>query len=159
LCYDQFKVKKFEFGVIRMANALYPLTREKFLQATMPAWDSGDYRILLIRTAGGTGPYYTYSAAHDFLDDVPNNSACRPATAVALTESSPANDGTADAADVTFPTVASGEAIQALIVYRHTGTESTSELVAYWDVGVGLPVTPNGADVNCVFNASGLFKL
>lgn len=144
-----------------MANGLYALSREKFLQATMQPWDTGDHRILLIRSSGGgAGPYYTVNlATHDFLDDVPNNADCRPATAVALTESSTANDGTADAADATFPTVAAGDAIQNLIVYRHTGVESTSELVAFWDTGTGLPVTPNGADINCVFNASGLFKL
>lgn len=144
-----------------MANGLYALTREKFLQAGMTAWDTGDYRVLLIRTSGGgTGPYYTANlATHDFLDDIPNNADCRPATAVALTESSPANDGTADAADITFPTVASGDAIQALVIYRHTGVESTSELLAYIDTGTGLPVTPNGADLNIVWNASGIFKL
>ena len=36
---------------------------------------------------------------------------------------------------------------------------SAQRLIAWVDTGTGLPVTPNGADVNVVFNASGLFTL
>ena len=144
-----------------MANALYPLTREKLLLKTIAfGWEGGDKRGLLVRTSGGGGgPYYTYATTHDFLNDVPNNSDCRPAAAVALTEASPANDGTADADDFTFPTVATGDAIQALVIYDHTGNEATAELWAYYDTSTGLPVTPNGQDINVAVNASGLFKI
>lgn len=145
-----------------MANAIYTPTREKLLLKTVTSgWEGGDFRALLVRTSGGGGgPYYTFSAAHDFLDDVPSNSDCRPAAAVALTESSPANDGTADADDWTFPLVPAGDAIQSIILYDHTGgADSARTLWAYYDTSTGLPVTPNGQDINVAVNASGLFKL
>jgi hypothetical protein len=61
-----------------------------------------------------------------------------------------------DADDFTLPTV-SGVSIEALIAYVDTGSAATSRLVGYWDTGVtGLPLTPNGGDVNVTINASGL---
>jgi hypothetical protein len=99
---------------------------------------------------------YTYSAAHDFLDDVASGS--RVATSGALTNTTVTN-GTFDADDVTFSSV-TGDQSEALIFYLHTGTESTSRLVAYIDTGVtGLPVTPNGGNISLAFNASGIFTL
>jgi hypothetical protein len=31
--------------------------------------------------------------------------------------------------------------------------------MVYWDTATGLPLTPNGGDVNVTFNASGIFKI
>lgn len=144
-----------------MANLLYPLTKEKLLLGTIAnGWESGDIRATLVRTSGGGGgPYYTYAATDDFLSDIPSNSDCRPETAVALTESSPNNDGTADVADFTFPAATAGDAIQVVVLYDHTGVEGTSELWAYYDTSTGLPVTPNGADINFNVNVSGVFTI
>ena len=36
---------------------------------------------------------------------------------------------------------------------------SAQRLIAYVDSGTGLPVTPNGADIQVVFNVLGLFTL
>ena len=48
-----------------------------------------------------------------------------------------------------------------MILYKHTGVESTSRLIAYIDTGVGMPFTPSGADYLVVWDdgANKIFKL
>lgn len=142
-----------------MANFLYDAAREGYLAGNYD-FDGDDIRALLIRTSGGgAGPYYTpVQATDNFLDDVPNNADCRPVTAVAIGTRT-VTGGVADGTDITFPTVASGDAIQGILVYFHSGVEATSELIAWIDTGTGLPVTPNGGDITIQWNASGIFAL
>lgn len=63
--------------------------------------------------------------------------------------------GVFDAADTVFTTL-SGDQSESLIIYKDTGTESTSSLIARWDTATGLPLTPNGADVTVVWAAGGI---
>jgi hypothetical protein len=54
----------------------------------------------------------------------------------------------------------SGVSVEALIIYKDTGTASTSPLIYFVDVAAsGLPVTPNGGNITVQFNASGIFAL
>ena len=135
-----------------MANAIYPKYREALLDGSSNIdLNDGDVRVILIDASD-----YTYSSAHDFLDDVP--ALARVATSSALTNTTVTN-GTFDADDVTFSSV-TGDQSEALIIYIHTGVESTSRLVAYIDTGVtGLPVTPSGGNISLSWNASGIFTL
>lgn len=135
-----------------MTNALYDKGREAFLTGAIN-WLSDDIRVLLVDIAD----YTPDLATHEFLDDIPL--AARVATSPSLTSKS-ANDGIADAADVTFSLVA-GDVSEALVIYQHTGTESTSHLIAYMDVCLGLPITPNGGNVTLQFanTANKIFKL
>ena len=41
----------------------------------------------------------------------------------------------------------SGATINAIVIYKDTGTEATSPLIAYIDTATGLPITPNGGDI------------
>ena len=68
--------------------------------------------------------------------------------------------GVFDADNITFSSV-SGDVSEALIIYRHTGTDSTSELIAYIDGATGLPVTPNGGDITITWDsgANKIFKI
>lgn len=132
-----------------MANLLYPNFKENLLRGNIDL-DTATLAVALIDSAD-----YTYSAAHNALSDVPG--AARVATVnlsgVTVT------DGTVDANDAVFSSV-TGDPCEALIVYVNSGVESTSYLVAFYDTGVtGLPVTPNGGNINITFNASGLFTL
>jgi hypothetical protein len=53
-----------------------------------------------------------------------------------------------------------GDVSEALILFIDTGTPGTSRLIGFYDAGVtGLPVTPNGGDINVTVNASGWFAL
>ncbi len=68
--------------------------------------------------------------------------------------------GAADGADVTFTSV-SGPTIEAIVIYRDTGTEATSPLIAYIDTATGLPITPNGGDIIVTWDngANKIFKV
>lgn len=133
-----------------MASAVYPKAKEAFISGSIDL-TTDDIRAILIDTAD-----YTYSTAHDFLDDVA--AGARVATSSALGSKTVTN-GVFDAADVTFSTV-TGDQSEAIIVYKHTGTEGTSNLIAYIDsASSGLPVTPNGGDITVAWNASGIFTL
>lgn len=56
-------------------------------------------------------------------------------------------------------TAVSGATVEALVFFKDTGTPSTSDLICWFDTATGLPLTPNGGDVNVSFNASGIFKI
>lgn len=79
----------------------------------------------------------------DNLDDVPVGA--RVGTAVTLTTKTYAN-GIFDADDVTFTSV-TGDQSEALVIYRDTGVESTSKLIAFISEATGLPVTPSGGNI------------
>lgn len=55
--------------------------------------------------------------------------------------------GTLNAATLDFGTVSGSTPINALVLYKDTGTLSTSTLIAYIDNAAGLPFTPSGGDV------------
>lgn len=135
-----------------MANAIYPTYKRALLDGDVNIdLNDGDVRVILVDTAD-----YVYSAAHDFLDDV--LAAARVAVSPTLLNTTVTN-GLFDADDVTF-TAVTGDPSEALIIYIHTGVETTSRLVAYLDTGVtGLPVTPNGGNITINWNASGIFQL
>lgn len=134
-----------------MANAIYPIWKQELMQGTSGTALTGNVRAILIDTND-----YTYSATHDTLDDIPV--AARVATSANLTTKTYAN-GLFDADNANF-TAVTGDISEAVVLYLHTGVESTSRLIAYFDTGVtGLPVTPNGGDINLNFNASGIFQL
>lgn len=133
-----------------MANALYPKFREALLTAGLDI-EADNLKVVLVDTG-----LYTYSSAHDFLDDVPMGA--RVATSGNLAGKTIVN-GVFDASDVTINSV-TGSGIEALILYRDTGVEATSNLIAYFDTGVtGLPVTPSGANITITWNAGGIFSL
>ncbi|HJQ58239.1 MAG TPA: hypothetical protein VJ890_15130 [Vineibacter sp.] len=123
-----------------MANAIYPKYKEALLDALSNVdLMAGDVRVILVDLAD-----YTYSAAHDMLDDVA--AGARVAVSGNLANKVVTN-GVFDADDVTLSSV-TGDPSEALIGYIHTGTESTSRLVWFQDTGVtGLPITPNGGNI------------
>jgi hypothetical protein len=135
-----------------VANAIYPEWKEMLLDLTSGAdLNSGNVKAVLV-----DGADYTYSAAHDFLDDVP--SGARVATSGNLASKTIAS-GVFDSADFTF-TAVTGDPCEILIIYIDSGSAATSPLVAYYDTGVtGFPVTPNGGDINVTVHASGWFTL
>jgi hypothetical protein len=131
-----------------MASAVYPKFKEAQLTAASGIdIENGDLRWILIDSAD-----YTYSAAHDMLDDVA--AGARVAVTAAGATSITIANGLLDHADSTFSSV-TGDPCEALIGYLHTGTESTSRLVAYID---GISVTPNGGNINVAWHASGIVQ-
>lgn len=135
-----------------MANALYTKYREKALQGQIN-WLTDNIKVVLVDSAD----YTVNTATHEFLSDIP--SAGRVATSANLTGKT-ATGGVADANDVTFPSV-TGDVSEALVIYKDTGTDTTSPLIAYIDTATGLAVTPNGGDITVIWpNDSGrIFSL
>lgn len=120
-----------------MADALYGLGREAFLSGSI-SWSSDNIKVVLVDTND-----YTVSIDTDqYLSDI--TAAGRVATSANLGTKS-VTLGVADAADVTFSSV-SGDVSEALVIYKDSGTSTTSPLIAYIDGATGLPVTPNGGE-------------
>jgi hypothetical protein len=134
-----------------MPNGLYAAGRQRFLSGDLD-WDAQDVRTILADSAD----YTQNLSTHDFLDDVAAGG--RVAVSGALT-SKTVTGGTADAADVTWTSV-TGDPCEQVIIYQHTGTDSTSALICGMDTfASGMPVTPNGGNINLAWNASGIFTL
>lgn len=135
-----------------MADKLYDKGREGFATAEID-WIDDTIKAVLV----DTGAYTFNQSSHQFLSDIA--SGARIATSSALAVKS-ATAGVCDADDVTFSTV-TGPTVEAVVLYKDTGTASTSRLIAYIDSATGLPVTPNGGDINVVWDngANKIFKL
>lgn len=93
-----------------------------------------------------------FSGSHEFVSDLTGGSIiARSGNLAGKTVTS----GFFDANDLTI-TAVSGSAFTHVILYKDTGSDATSPLIAVFDVST---FTPNGGDVNVVFNASGLFSI
>jgi hypothetical protein len=135
-----------------MANKLYDLGREKFLNGEID-WTDDDIKLLLVDTAD-----YTVNLGTDEFH------ATIPSAAIVATSSNFASKtttlGVADAADVILSTV-SGDVSEAVVIYKDSGVSATSPLIAYIDSATGLPVTPNGSDITIEWadTSDKIFKL
>lgn len=135
-----------------MPNALYDKGREGYLDGSID-WDTDNIKTLLVDTAD----YVVDLALHSVLSEIP--AIARVATSANLTAKT-VTAGVADAADVTFSAV-TGDPSEAIVIYQDTGVEATSRLIAYIDTATGLPVTPNGGDIQVQWDsgANRIFKL
>ena len=128
-----------------MANALYTKAREKLLKGEI-AWLADTIRAVLV----DLDDYPADLATNEFLSDV-------PAIARATNGISPpfanktADNGVADAGDVVL-TAVTGDPSEAILIYKDTGGEATSPLIAFIDTAAGLPVTPSGGDVTVAWD-------
>ena len=135
-----------------MANALFDKARQRFLEGQFN-WNTDTIKAVLV----DTGTYTVNLSAHEFLSDI--GTGARIATSGALTGKA-TSGGAADANDVTFTSV-TGASIEANVLYKVTGTDSTSPLIAFIDTATGLPITPNGGDIIVTWDngANKIFKL
>lgn len=135
-----------------MANALYDRGRQGFLAGEID-WDANDIRLILIDEADDT---IDLAADEDLADRAAPS---RVATSGAFA-SKTTTAGVADAADVTLTSV-TGDVSESIDIYQHTGTESTSLLIANIDTATGLPVTPNGGNITIQWDSGSnrIFRL
>jgi hypothetical protein len=138
-----------------MANAHYNPFKQALLGSESHDLDADDIRAILVDSAD-----YTFSAAHDFLDDIA--AGARVAVSAALTGKSVTN-GTFDSSDFSWPTV-TGDQSEAVVLYNHdgngAGADAARQLMTFYDTGMtGMPVTPSGGNINFVVHASGWFAL
>jgi hypothetical protein len=135
-----------------MANALYGKGRQRFLEGSIVILTDNIKAVLV-----DTGAYTVSIDTHEFLSDIA--SGARIATSGNLA-SKTSTLGVFDAADVTL-TAVTGTTVEAVVIYKDTGTASTSPLIAYIDTATGLPVTPNGGDETITWDngSNKIFKL
>ena len=125
-----------------MANALYSKAKEAFLNGSINMV-ANTITIALVDTG-----VYTYSATHQFRNEVSNSAVI---SSTSLANKTIAN-GVFDADDATFSSV-TGANCEALIIFSDTGIQGTSRLVAYIDSATGLPILPNGGDITVAFSS------
>lgn len=140
-----------------MANALFNPGREGFLAGEID-FDTAVIKAALVRA-------YTFSAAHKFVSDVTTAGGVLHVTSAALTAKTVAS-GVADAADFTFTAVAANASAHSLLVFQSSAVgggadvaATAQRLIAFYDTGTLLPITPNGGDITVAWNAAGLFTL
>ena len=135
-----------------MANALYDAGREGFLDGSID-WDTNNIKFVFIDHADDTPNVST----DDNLDDLA--AGARVATSGNLS-SKTVTAGVADAADETVNTV-TGDPFESINIYKDSGVESSSRLIAYIDTATGLPCTPGGGNITVAWSngASKIFKL
>ncbi len=137
-----------------MSNVLYSKGREKFLYNTSGSvgWDSdNDIRVMLVKDT------YTFADSDEFLVDMGSVDNGRSASLTNLTSTS----GVADADDTTL-TATAAVACDAVVIFKHTGSDATAPLIAYIDTATGLPMTPAASATISVVWSSGsnkIFKL
>jgi hypothetical protein len=137
-----------------MANGLYAQFKENLLNELhdmntddIRSWlgDSADYSVNL-----ATNQFYSSAVA----GQVALSSALTSPTIVG---------GVFDTADFTWSTV-TGDQSEHVGLVNYNGNSAASDaarqLIAYYDTGItGMPVTPNGGNINVTVNASGWFAL
>ena len=140
-----------------MANQLYTKAKQALLGGELNL-SSNVVTIALVDT-----DVYTFSASHEFRSSVPNTAVVATANLTSKT----ITNGVFDAGDVTFPFV-TGANCEAIILYHNTGDaendnarQADSRLVVYIDTATGLPILPNGGDINVKFSdgASKIFAI
>ncbi|HEX5016499.1 MAG TPA: hypothetical protein VFX15_02810 [Actinomycetes bacterium] len=136
-----------------MANAVYVPFRNGVLGSHTTRVDLDADNIKAVLTDHGADtPNVT---TDDFLNDISAGTIATSANFTGKTIGTVAA-GVFDADNITF-TAVSGASVESVNIYKDSGTAATSDLIAYFDTGTGLPVTPNGGDITVTWNASGIF--
>jgi hypothetical protein len=135
-----------------MANALYPTFKEGLLDKLFDLNTDG------IKATLADATDYTYNAAHDEYSGASRDV---PATAVVAESAALGSPtialGVFDTADFSWTTV-TGDQSEQIILWHDPSTND--RLVAFYDTGMtGMPVTPNGGNINVTVNGSGWFAL
>ena len=135
-----------------MANLLYPKFKQALLNKEHDL-DTDQIKAALVDTGA-----YAYAAAHvSFATDVPSGAKIAISPQLTLPT---IVDGVFDTADFTWVAVTGAQA-EAILLYNDTPTAPVADpLVALYDTGMtGMPVTPNGGNINVTVHASGWFAL
>jgi hypothetical protein len=114
-------------------------------------WLSDTIKFLLVTSS------YTFSAAHDFLDDMTNELASGNGytTGGETLASKTLQAGVADAADILWSFSAS-KTFAGGILYKDTGSAATSPLILYVDYGGSITTA---IPFNHIWHASGIITL
>lgn len=139
-----------------MANNMYAAGLEGFASGQI-VW-GGPSSIKISLLSG-----YVFNTVHRYVSDVISAGGVIVATSSALASMS-YTDGALDAADVVFSAV-SGPVVSSYILYQSSAVtggadvpQSAQRLIAYFDSATGLPVAPDGTNIDLNFD-DGNFKI
>lgn len=133
-----------------MANGVY--NRGKFLVATAGVnLSSADLRVLLVKST------YTFDPDHNFVADVVAGSLEISVAGYArftLTGKTVVEDDTndfayLDAVDALFSALAAGQTVGGAVLFIHTGSDATAQVIAFYDL---VDTLTNGGDITVVWN-------
>jgi len=129
------------------ANLLYPIFKQRLLDKAIDM-DTDTIKADLCDSAE-----VTYNAAHDDHADITGAGIVSTATLGTLTIAL----GVFDSADFSW-TAVTGDQSEVILLWDDT--HASDALIAFYDTGItGMPVTPNGGNINVTVNASGWFSL
>lgn len=95
--------------------------------------------------------YVPNIATHQFVSQLGGFRVATDQTLVGKTTTVPVG-GVVDASNVYYQDVPVGYVVPYIVVYKSTGVDATSPLVALFDSGTDLPFTTNGDDVLITWN-------
>lgn len=132
-----------------MANTWFPLALKAFANK-LHEWDADDMRVMLVKDT------YTYDAADEFLSDIgASNDNGRSGL---ITGKTIATGGVLDGDDVSL-VATDVVACNALIVFAHTGDDTTARCLLYIDTATNLPITPTAGQTVDVSWSNGSSKI
>ncbi len=139
-----------------MANALYGLGKVKLLSSSASiSLDTDTIMCSLV-----TNDYAQNLTTDEFFTAITGHLAggAEAAMNTQTLTSKTITLGVFDAADVTFPSVTAAEVCEGVVIWKDTGVDATSPLLAYIDTITGFPLTTNGGDVTIQWD-SGAFRI
>lgn len=125
-----------------MANALYAKGKEKILSGSINL-PSDTIKASLLSSS-----YTANLSTDEFWSGISANLLNTSQTLASKTVTA----GVFDAADVTFTAVTSGSTVKAVVIWKDTGTPSTSPLLVYIDTITGFPLATNGGDITITWD-------
>ncbi|MBD9406289.1 hypothetical protein IB236_13150 [Acidovorax sp. ACV02] len=125
-----------------MANDVYTKGKNRILTAQIN-FATDPFKVALV----GIG-YAPSLDVHEFLSDLGANTI---GTNQTLANKVVAN-GTFDADDPVWASIAAGSTAKALVIYKDTGVAGTSPLIFYIDEVTGFPLSTNGGDISPQFD-------
>lgn len=131
-----------------MANALYAKGKEKMLTGLVN-FLSDTIKVALVKN-----DYVQNLTFDEFYTAISASVLGTPQTITGKSVTA----GVFDAADVTFAAVPLGSTAKGVVIYKYTGDDATSPLLAYIDTITGFPLITTGGDVIVQWD-NGAFKI
>jgi hypothetical protein len=126
-----------------MANAVYPTAKASLLgQNPSIDVDTDTIRAALVKITGAGA--VSYSAANQYVNSVDAGIVGTPQALASVTVAS----GKFTSNAVSYSAISSAGNTLGLILYKWTGTNTNSALIAWYDTGTNIPATPNGGDIS-----------
>ena len=140
-----------------MASNIYNNGLLKILDRTVD-YVSDNVAVLLVDNA------YTFSETHEYVsnvsgevvNDIGSGYARQSLASKTITLNTSANAVVFDCADISYTAIDTTNTIAGAVIYKDSGTDSTSDLVAFIDFA---DIITNGSDIDLQINANGLFRI